>query len=692
MRRVRVWQEQGFVLKVLLWFWVIAFLFVIIASVLGIEPYYNRYATRFASSVYAGTLIEGTAWLIFMKEAVIGLSYFSTAIWLVVNYSGRGMPLLAAYALLCFGFMESSFADAYVVGNSTGFAFLSVSFFFLYAISTIVIVYFIILFPNGEYVPKWSKYYSIFWVLLIVSFFIFPNLPFNFLYAESFYRSPINYLAVLFFFAIPISLQIYRYFYVSSERERQQSKWLVFGICSALFGAFWDYGIRFFFSLNIFPIDENGVRQPLWLVHYGRNIFQAVGYSIFPFTLLYALSKNNFWRTDQMVRRTLIFSASTLLIIVIYSSIVGVLSLVFQQRFNFFTSVIGAAAIAILFHPLRRFMQRMVSERLYGQRDDPYKVLTGLSKTTGSQDSLATLQEIAESTAKVLKLPYVAVKLNASNHIPVASFGEQDADGISLTLHHETAEIGQLELARRAEGEVFSSNERLLLSTIAQQVSIIAHNYLLTQALQASREKLVLSREEERKRIRRDLHDGLGPTLASTALQLETAQDLIYSKPEEGASILKTLEEKMTQTLSDVRALVHDLYPTAIDQLGLHEALRTELASFESAHLGIQLDVKGKLENLPAAVEVAVYRIVMEAVHNVRKHADATSCTVSLKREAENLTITIKDDGIGMSELSAQGVGLHSIRERAEELGGHAAVKLDKGTIVSVTLPIKRLE
>ena len=312
----------------------------------------------------------------------------------------------------------------------------------------------------------------------------------------------------------------------------------------------------------------------------------------------------------------------------------------------------------------------------------------------GSLDSQATLQEICESTSQVLKLPFVGVWLNETGEQAVAHYGEMGQDGLELPLTYESATIGTLRLARRSEGEPFTNSETLLLNTIAQQVSVIARNYLLTQALQVSRERLVLSREEERRRIRRDLHDGLGPTLASTAMQLETARQLIYSKPDEGAEILQTLEQKMTATLTEIRALVHDLYPTAIDQLGLVEALRTELKSFETPDLSLKLEIWGKLDDLPAAVEVAVYRIIMEAVHNVKKHASASVCEVRLEREPHLLHVIVQDNGAGFENAYGTGLGLTSIRERAEELGGTAQFKTVQttGTKVVVKLPIKSFD
>ena len=328
-QRIENWQSKGYVLRVLLWFWVLAFLFVMVLSILGIESFYQFYASRKSPMTKPAIFFVA-------RDAVVGICYFTTAVWFVINYAGKGMSLLAAYALLCAGFTEAGFADAYVVHNEASPEFLAAPFFAFRAISSIVFAYFVLLFPNGKFVPLWAKYYAYCWTLLIVCFWLFPALPFNFMYYETFRSNRLNYLVLTLFFFIPVGLQVYRYFASSSKLEREQIRWIVIGMGAFIVGVSMDYGMRYFFALDFFPRDANGFRQPYWFTTYGRNILQSLGYSIFPFTLIYALSKNTLWRPDPFAKRILLYSSLTLTIVIIYASIVGLLTVLFQQRLNFF--------------------------------------------------------------------------------------------------------------------------------------------------------------------------------------------------------------------------------------------------------------------------------------------------------------------------------------------------------------------
>jgi signal transduction histidine kinase len=197
-------------------------------------------------------------------------------------------------------------------------------------------------------------------------------------------------------------------------------------------------------------------------------------------------------------------------------------------------------------------------------------------------------------------------------------------------------------------------------------------------------------REEERRRIRRDLHDGLGPRLASQTLTLAVASKLLVSDPDAALTLLEQLKEQSRQAVVDIRQLVYDLRPAALDDLGLTTALREQIDQCRPSGMQITLTAPENMAPLPAAVEVAVYRIAQEALTNVVRHARATTCTVCLKIEAEAASLTIADDGCGLPYDHRAGVGLSSMRERAAELGGSCSIQSGSagGTIVSARLPL----
>ncbi len=230
---------------------------------------------------------------------------------------------------------------------------------------------------------------------------------------------------------------------------------------------------------------------------------------------------------------------------------------------------------------------------------------------------------------------------------------------------------------------------------MARQAGVAVHAVRLTADLQRSRERLVTAREEERRRLRRDLHDGLGPTLGSLPMKLDVADDLVEEDPAAARELLRGLKSQARSAVADIRRLVYELRPPALDDLGLVGAVREVAAQHGADGLRASVEAPKMLPPLPAAVEVAAYRIAQEALTNVVRHSGAAECAVrlALGEECGTLRLEIEDDGIGIGEDRGTGVGLHSMRERAEELGGECVVESPPGggTRVSASLPIMKV-
>ncbi|HEY0888951.1 MAG TPA: ATP-binding protein, partial [Nocardioides sp.] len=225
------------------------------------------------------------------------------------------------------------------------------------------------------------------------------------------------------------------------------------------------------------------------------------------------------------------------------------------------------------------------------------------------------------------------------------------------------------------------------LEDLARPVAVAAHAAQLRDALQQSRERLVLAREEERRRLRHDLHDDLGPLLAAVALQVGEVRSLIGEHP--AAPLAERTETLLTGAVATVRRIVDGLRPAALDELGLAEALQAAAEGFAVSGLDVDVDVRGDLRDLPAAVEVATLRIATEALSNAARHADAARVRLGVERLPDHLEVTVADDGQGLIAGRRTGVGLVSMRERAEELGGSCTVTSGPlgGTVVVATLP-----
>ena len=448
-------------------------------------------------------------------------------------------------------------------------------------------------------------------------------------------------------------------------------------------------------------------------------VFRAVLYAtvfsllLVPVFTYIAILRYRLYDVGVVINRTLVYGALTSCVVAIYVLVVGGVGAIFQARGNLGVSLLATGTVALLFQPLRSRLQRGVNRLMYGERDDPHAVVSRLGRRLEATLAPgAVLPTVVETIAQALKLPYAALLLKeAERYRTAAAYGSPVGETESLPLVYRGEEIGRLVIAPRAPGEGFSAADRRLLEDLARHAEVAVHAVRLTADLQRSRERLVATREEERRRLRRDLHDGVGPTLTGLALQLNAARKLVASdRTEDAEQTLARLEARTQETIAEMRRLVHGLRPPALDDLGLVHSVRRQAAGQGMLdgpeHVGaaerlengtvFSVEAPEELPELPAAVEVACYRIAQEAVTNVSRHAHAGTCRVrfSVDRAAGALELEISDDGEGMPEERVAGVGLSSMRERAEELGGTLTVAPGRGggTRVLARLPLRAPE
>ena len=424
----------------------------------------------------------------------------------------------------------------------------------------------------------------------------------------------------------------------------------------------------------------------------GRLLFLA-GFLALPGSIGIAILKYRLYDIDLVINRTLVYGALTACVVGLYVLVVGYLGAIFRTGGNLLISLVATGLVAVLFQPLRERLQRGVDRLMYGERKDPYRALSRLGESLeATLEPEAILPTIVRTVREALRLPYAAIALREGEELAVvAESGPPPGDPLRLPLAYQGEKIGELVLAPRAPGEEFSSADRRLLDDLARQAGIAAHAVGLTKDLQRSRERLVTTREEERRRLRRDLHDGLGPMLSSLPLKLDVASDLMEEDPVTARALLRGLKEQAQDAVTDIRRLVYALRPPALDDLGLLGAIRVTAAQYGQKGLNVSVDVPENLPDLSAAVEVAAYRITQEALANVARHAAASECVVRLAlNEAEGvLRLNIEDDGRGLPAERKRGVGLSSMDERAAELGGNCVVEPlpEGGTRVQASLP-----
>jgi len=486
--------------------------------------------------------------------------------------------------------------------------------------------------------------------------------------------------------------QLYRYQRVSDAVERGQTRWVLAALAALPLSLL----LTFLLSQLIGPV---GTRTQAQLGFAGLHLQLLVMLAI-PVSLGLAVLRRGLWGPDPLLNRALVYGGLSAALVVLYLVVVFGLGALLGLTDNPLLAVLATALYAALVGPLRQRLQATANRLMYGERDDPAAVLSRLGQRLESTLAPeAGLTIIVETVAQALQLPYVSIAGADDDRQALAATGQRPADPaglVRLPLIYQSETVGALSAAPRAGDAALAAADQRLLEALARQAAPAVHAYRLNAALRQSRERLVAAREEERRRLRRDLHDGLGPTLASQTLKLDAALDLLEADPAKAAGYLREVKAQTQATVADIRRLVYELRPAALDELGLVSALREHARQMTGPAGGLRVSVAAPetLPPLPAAVEVAAYRISLEALTNVVKHARAGMCRLGLEvvqwEGRPCLTLDVTDDGVGLADSTAPGVGLASMRERAEELGGTCQVLPGRpaGTRVLAQLPL----
>ena len=428
-----------------------------------------------------------------------------------------------------------------------------------------------------------------------------------------------------------------------------------------------------------------------------------------PAAIAVAVLHHGLYDLRRAAYRTLLWLTMSAVVVGIYAAVVITVAALVPGHHAWWSSALAAALAALMLIPVRDKLQRGVTRVVYGRWREPYEVLAGLGQdleaaadidrlldaaaaelatgldlrdvsvldldgtvVTGTGDAPGTAAAAVPGSAAVLVAGTIAAAGPATASIPLLAYG---------------IPVGSL--TYRVPDRPLSAAEERLLHDLARQLGGALHARLLREDLQRARERLVLAREEERRRLRRDLHDGIGPALAGLTLKTETARALLPPGADGASHQLHDLSEEIRRTVVDVRRLVEGLRPPALDELGLAGACAQAVGRLTAgSDLAASVDAPDDLPALPAAVEVAAYRIVVEAVTNTVRHARARHCRVSITLIPAGLAVEVTDDGTGLAASGQPGHGLAIMRERAEELGGTVTVRDGSpGVTIQARLP-----
>ncbi|HYI25453.1 MAG TPA: GAF domain-containing sensor histidine kinase, partial [Thermomicrobiales bacterium] len=541
-----------------------------------------------------------------------------------------------------------------------------------------------LLFPDGRFVPRWAALIGLYNLLTLIGF-AFVDLP------PMLNNAAVEVITTVALLTALIGIPLYRYLKVSTAEQRRQTRWVFLGFA---------IGLPCFFIMD--AMMRNIDDSTIGIVNlFGFLILNPIAFNLPFLAVAGAILFHRLFDIDVLFGRTIVWLAMTAVVIATYVTIVLGVGAMLGTDDSLVLSLAATGLVAVAFQPVRLRVQHIVNRFVYGDRDDPYSVISRLGQQVANAAGIGDLlPQIVRTTAEALRLPYAALFLDrVEGQELVASAGIVSPSTVRLPLTYQGATIGTLEVAQRSPGEVFSASDRRLLDDLAHQIGIAAHTVTLATELQRSREEIVTSREEERRRLRRDLHDGLGAQLAALIMQTGAIRTRVRSDPDQAEQSLRELRDELRVAVDDVRRLVHGLRPPALDELGLVGALRARLDRIranppdpEPTGLMVSFDAPDQFPPLPAAVEVATVRIVDEAVTNVVRHSRATRLWVKLSLDQDALSLVVEDDGDGFDEASiTPGIGLQSMRERARELGGTLTVVgrvSGTGSRVEARLPV----
>jgi two-component system, NarL family, sensor kinase len=419
------------------------------------------------------------------------------------------------------------------------------------------------------------------------------------------------------------------------------------------------------------------INAPTWFtMPSGQTIVLLLSFPLIPAAVTVAVLRHGLYDVRIVLSRVVVYAVLTAGVIAIYVGLVAVLDRVLR---GIGAPVIAALAIALAFNPVRVRLQRLVDRAVYGTRRDPVAAVSAVGQRLAGDD----LGGVADALRESLRLSYVAVERKDAS---IVESGEQAATLQTWPLSYDAEPLGRLFVGPRHGERQLSRSDQKIIDLLAAPLAIVLHAQALTEDLRVSRERVIDAAEEERNRLRRELHDSLGPLLTGAAFKADGIALAAQSRPERAESLAIELADQLRQSVEGVRQLAYGLRPAALDELGLVGALREEGSRYGPVKVIIQ--APESMPALPSSVEVAAYRIAAEALTNVVRHSDAKLASVQLTTDDGTLEMIITDDGSSTAPWSP-GLGLASIQTRASEVGGacEAGPTAEGGRVVAV-LPL----
>jgi len=480
--------------------------------------------------------------------------------------------------------------------------------------------------------------------------------------------------------ALATVVAVRRRFRRAEGDERQRMRWLRFVASAA--------GITFLLQwllVPIFELSEDDGSVPIFDVLFALTaLILVIG---IPAAYLVAIFRHGLWELDLVMRKTVQYAI--VVVVVMSLGIVGVaaiptLVLGAQDDVDVGPVLVTAVVLAAAFVWLRPRAARLADRIVYGRRATPYEVLSEFSERVGETFSVDdVLPRMAQLVADATGATRVDVWLRVGGSMrpevrwpaTAAPAIPRPVGGGSMTtvgqehgvdVRHRGELLGAITLVPAADDPIDPAKEALL-SDLASQAGLVLRNVRLIEELRASRQRLVAAQDEERRRLERNIHDGVQQQLVALTVQLRLVEQLVDRDPAKAREVAAELQTRTTDALEDLRDLARGIYPPLLADQGLAAALH---AQARKATMPVTVE-SDHLERFTQPVEAAVYFSCLEALNNVAKYADASRVTIALARSDGSLRFEVVDDGVGFDPAaSGYGTGLQGIADRLDALGG----------------------
>jgi len=482
----------------------------------------------------------------------------------------------------------------------------------------------------------------------------------------------------------------------STGVERLQLKWLA--TSGALFAA--TYLVAMVLgALRAFDVWGGG-ELSVWI-----DASFAVWFALIPVSIGFAVLKHRLYEIDVVINKTLVFGTLAAFITAVYVAIVVGIGAALGQgdRPNLALSIAATAVVAVAFQPVRERVQRFTNRLVYGRRSTPYEVMANFAaRMGGAYGATDLVPRMARTIAEGVSAKQVEVWLKIGRTFvreatwPESSPGpltvpddgreipDVAGDRVVPVRHH--GELLGLVTVTKAPGESLTPAEEKLLDDVASQAGLVLRNVRLIEELRSSRQRLVTSQDDERRRLERNLHDGAQQSLVTVALILRMAKGRLSPDSATVAASLDQASELLSTAIEELRELARGIHPAILTERGLGPAL-SSLA--ERSQVPVHL-AYGLASRPPPAVEATVYFVVMEALANVAKYAEASSVEISVQQHDGELVLVVSDDGIGGAD-AAKGTGLRGLADRVAVVDGELEVDSPPGggTRLTCRIPLE---